>query len=261
MFQFSIVIVCKNEEAVISRTLHALQGFPDVVVFDNGSTDKTIEIVKAFPVTLIQGQWEGFGKTKNKANSFAKNDWILSLDADEMPDEELKKELAALVPASEKTVYKIRFKNFLGNQWIRFGEWGFDKHIRLFNREQVKWNEAEVHEQLILPPDAIVKCMSGHVLHYTMKDELDYKTKMEIYARLNAEKYFKQGKKPFWLKQWLAPAFSFVQNYIFKLGFLDGTAGFTCANMTARYTFWKYRKLNELSRQSTVNSRQSEKTS
>ena len=254
MFQFSIVIVCKNEEAVIDKTLQALHGFEDVIIYDNGSTDKTLEIVKSFPVNLIQGNWEGFGKTKNKANSFAKYDWILSLDADEILDAELKNELLNLTEENEKAVYKIRFKNFLGDQWIRFGEWGYDKHIRLFNRKQVSWDSAEVHEQLVFPHDVVIKQLNGHLLHYTMKNEEDYKTKMTNYALLNAEKYFRQGKKPFWLQQWLAPAFSFIQNYIFKLGFLDGKAGLTCASMTARYTFWKYRRLKELSQESITES-------
>ena len=152
-------------------------------------------------------------------------------------------------------VYSMRFKNFFGDRWVRFGEWGFDKHIRLFNRKHVRWNDAEVHEQLIFPKDVTIRQLNGYILHYTMKDELDYKTKMTNYALLNAEKYFRQGKKPSWLKQWLSPAFSFIQNYIFKLGFLDGKAGLTCANMTARYTFWKYRKLKELSQESRVGSR------
>jgi len=247
MFQFSVVIVCKNEEAIIGKTLQSLRGFaPDIVVYDNGSTDNTIETVKQFPVNLIEGSWEGFGKTKNKANSFAKYDWILSLDADEIPDEEMKDVLSGLTEVDETMVFKFRFKNFLGDKWIRYGEWGNDKHIRLFNRKQVKWNEAEVHEQLILPADVKLKELSGFVLHYTMKDETDYKTKMENYARLNAEKYFRQGKKSSKLKQWLSPAFSFMQNYIFKLGFLDGQAGLTCARMTAWYTFLKYKKLKEM---------------
>ena len=85
MFQFSVVIVCKNEEPIIGKTLEALSSFAeDVVVFDNGSTDNTIEIVRTFPVNLIQDKWEGFGKTKNKAISFAKYDWILGIDGDEM---------------------------------------------------------------------------------------------------------------------------------------------------------------------------------
>ena len=257
MFRFSVVIICKNEEAIIGKTLQGLQGFTDVVVYDNGSADKTIEIARSFPATLIQGKWEGFGRTKNKANSFAKNDWILSLDADEIPDEELKKELQDLTVNNEKTVYEVRFKNFLADKWIRYGEWGFDKHIRLFNRKQVSWNDAEVHERLLFPKDVIIKQLKGHVLHYTMKNEEVYKNKMKNYASLNAEKYFREGKQVFGLKQWLSPVFSFLQNYIFKLGFLDGKAGLTCASMTARYTFWKYRKLKELSRQLTVGSQQS----
>jgi glycosyltransferase involved in cell wall biosynthesis len=260
MFQFSVVIICKNEEAIIGKTLQSLQGFaPDIVLYDNGSTDNTIETVKKFPVNLIQGFWEGFGQTKNKANSFAKYDWILGLDADEIPDEEMKTLMSKLSGADETTVYKFRFKNFLGNRWIRYGEWGNDKHIRLFNRRQVKWNEAEVHEQLIFPANVKIHELGGNVLHYTMKDETDYKTKMENYARLNAEKYFRQGKKASMLKQWLSPAFSFIQNYIFKLGFLDGSAGLTCARMTAWYTFLKYKILKEL--QSAVGSSQSKKTS
>ena len=247
MFQFSVVIVCKNEEDIIGKTLQSLQDFaPDIVVYDNGSTDNTIEIVKTYPVNLVQGPWEGFGKTKNKANSFAKHDWILSIDADEIPDEEMKMALTKLNIANEKIVYKLKFKNFLGVQWIRYGEWGNDKHIRLFNRKQIKWNEAEVHEQLIFPAEVTIKELNGHILHYTMMDETDYKTKMENYARLNGEKYFRQGKNFSMLKQWLSPAFSFLQNYIFKLGFLDGRAGLTCAKMTSYYTFLKYKRLNEL---------------
>ena len=212
-------------------------------------------------MNLVQGNWEGFGKTKNKANLFAKYDWVLSLDADEIPDNDLKKELSGLTVDDEKTVYMIWFKNFLGDRWIRYGEWGFDKHIRLLNRKLVNWNEAEVHEQLILPKDVSIKRLNGYILHYTMKDKAEYETKMKNYALLNAEKYFRQGKKFFWLKQWFSPTFSFLQNYIFKLGFLDGRPGLTCASMTARYTFWKYRKLKELNRQSAVGSRQSAKTS
>ena len=259
MFQFSVVIVCKNEDTIIGKTLNVLKTFvPDIVVYDNGSTDRTIEIVKTFPVNLIQGSWEGFGKTKNKASRFAKHDWILSLDADEIPDNELINALSNLSPASEKSVFNIKFKNFLGDTWIRYGEWGFDKHIRLFNRKQVNWNEAEVHEQLVFPADVVYEKINGHVLHYTMRHDNDYKTKIIQYAALSAEKYFRQGKKTAWWKQWLSPAFSFIQNYIFKLGFLDGKNGLTCAKMTTHYTFLKYKKLRELS---AANNLQSEKSS
>ena len=151
MQKLSVVIACKNAANVIGETLKSFAGLTDdILVYDNGSTDGTQEIVKNHGAKLVEGGWEGFGKTKNKANALATYDWILSLDADEAIDEDLKRNLLGLDLADELNVYEFRFKNFLGNKWLRFGEWGNDKHIRLFNRKKIKWNDAEVHESLIL---------------------------------------------------------------------------------------------------------------
>lgn len=243
----SVVIICKNEEASIERVLQSLQGLTDdIVVYDNGSTDATMEIAKRFHVNLRQGSWEGFGKTKQKATALAKYDWVLNLDADEAIEEELKKELKDLSLEDEKTVYDIPFKNFIGDQYLRYGEWGGDHHIRLFNRKTVNWDDAPVHEQLVLSPGIAVKKLRGHVLHRTVKDMDDYGHKMTRYAMLNAEKYFQQGRKASWLKLRLSPGFTFFNYYILRLGFLDGHAGYVCAKMTAWYTFLKYARLKEL---------------
>ena len=247
MQRLSVVIVCKNGAKVIGETIKSFSGLTDdVLVYDNGSTDGTKEIVKQSNARLIEGSWEGFGKTKNKANALAKYDWILSLDADEAVDEELKKNLLQQDLVDETKVFEFKFKNFLGNKWLRFGEWGDDKHIRLFNRIKIKWNDADVHESLLLPGDVTVISVPGHVLHRTAANFSDYENKMENYAALNAEKYFKQQKRPVSLKKFFSAAFSFIKNYFFKLGFLDGATGYHCARINARYTFLKYKKLDEL---------------
>ena len=244
---FSIVIVCKNESDTISTTLSSLVDLTDdIVVFDNGSTDGTQAIVQQFKVKLHEGAWEGFGKTKRKATSLAANDWILSLDADEALDEELITSLKNISLADEKTVYDLNFKNFLGDTHLKYGEWVNDHHIRLFNRRIVNYDEAPVHENLVLPPNIVIKKLKGHVLHRTMKDVNEYGRKMVQYAALNAEKYFQQGKKATWFKIRMSPGFTFINYYIFKLGFLDGHAGYICARMTAWYTFLKYARLREL---------------
>ena len=148
MALFSIVIICKNEAHIIGRTLQSLQGLTDdIVVFDNGSTDGTQELVKKSNARLIEGAWEGYGKTKRKATSLAKYDWILSLDADEAVDEELKNSLLQLDLSDERIVYDISFRNFLGNKYLRYGEWGGDHHIRMFNRRHVNYNEADIAKQ------------------------------------------------------------------------------------------------------------------
>ena len=247
MSTFSVVIICRNEADIIGNTLQSLQGLTDdILVYDNGSTDGTQQVVRSLNVNLQEGSWEGFGKTKIKASRLAKYDWILSLDADEAIDEQLKRSLLAATLTNDLTVYDISFKNFLGDQYLKYGEWGGDHHIRLFNRTQVNWDDAPVHENLILPAGATVQKLKGFVLHQTMKDVNDYARKTVQYAMLNAEKYFRQGKKASWFKTRVSPAFTFVNYYLLRLGFLDGHAGYICARMTAWYTFLKYARLKEL---------------
>jgi glycosyltransferase involved in cell wall biosynthesis len=262
MYPFSVVIICKNEADVIGASLQSLLGLTDdIIVYDNGSTDETIRIVQQFPVQLHRGEWEGFGKTKGKAIARAKNDWILALDADEAVDEKLKQTLLQWKPETELTVYEIAFRNFLGDSYLRFGEWGTDYHIRLFNRTTVHWDEAPVHESLVLPAGVQIRRLKGHILHRTMKDMEDYKGKMRFYAGLGAEKYFRQGKKAGWFKRNLSPVFTFFNYYILKLGFLDGRNGLTCARMTAWYTAMKYAKLKEMQKQNAAGGLQSGQSS
>ena len=229
------------------RTLSGLQGLSDdIVVYDTGSTDGTQDIVRNFPVRLFEGGWQGFGLTKNAANALAKHDWILSLDADEVPDPRLRRALLAWTPVSNEVVYSFSFLNYIGDRPIRFGEWGWDRHIRLFNRTRVQWDGEPVHEQLQFPHSVQVLRLRGKIQHRTVRAWSDHRTKLQHYAQLNAKKYFAQGKAaPRW-KCWFSPPFTFVHYYVFKLGFLDGLAGWQCAWLTACYTKWKYDRLRQL---------------
>jgi glycosyltransferase involved in cell wall biosynthesis len=249
MQKVSVVIICKDEEEEIGRTLQSLGGLTDdIVVLDNGSTDNTKNIVRDLGARLVEESWEGFGKTKNKATRFAKYDWILNLDADESIDAELKNSLLNLPLQNADEVFEIKFKNFFGDTYLRFGEWGRDRHIRLFNREKVNWNEAIVHEGLIFPPGVRIEKLKGFVLHYTVKNRAEFAGKMLRYGLLNAEKYAREGKRSSWLRIYLAPVFTFLKYYIFRLGFLDGRAGFICATMSSYYTHVKYARLLELNK-------------
>ena len=249
MQKLSVVIICKNNADVISNTLASFNGLTDdIVVYDNGSTDQTQELIKQTDARLIEGAWEGFGKTKNKANALAKYDWVLSLDADEAIDEQLKKNLLLLKLEDSNKVYELRFKNFLGDKWIRFGDWRNDRHVRLFNRELIFWNSDEVHESLVMPADSDIVTVHGQVLHKTAASVNHFEIKMRNYAKLSADKYFHNEKKSGTLKMYFAATFSFVKNYFFKLGFLDGRAGFDCTRIISLYTFLKYKELNELNR-------------
>ena len=105
-------MIVKNGAFTIEKTLQSLCEFDDVVVYDNGSTDGTQEIVKTFSnVNLIEGEFKGFGWTKNKAASYAKHEWILIIDSDEVVDAELLKTLQTQ-ELNKNSVYILNFLAF-----------------------------------------------------------------------------------------------------------------------------------------------------
>jgi glycosyltransferase involved in cell wall biosynthesis len=245
--KISVVIVCKNEEHIIGKTLQSVQSFAgEVLVYDTGSTDKTIAIARSAGATVVQAPWEGYGRSKQKAISLARYDWIMNLDSDEVVDEEAQSAVQQLSLKDEKICYRFKFKNFLGNNALKWGEFGFDSHIRLFNRKQVTWNDAPVHERLQKAEGVKEEKLKGHILHYTMKDTAEFMHKSVNYALTNAESYFQRGKKATWVKQYLSPALTFIKYYFIRLGFLDGWAGLFSARMAALYTYLKYVRLREL---------------
>lgn len=249
VFMLSVVIITKNEAHIIENTLQSLQGVSDdIVIVDSGSTDETIAICKKFNATVIQTGWDGYGANKNKGIDAARYDWILSLDADEAIDTELRAVLQNLSPVNDGIVYKLTYNNFFCNKHIRFGVWGTDRHIRLFNRKKVKWNNAEVHENLVFPVDVKVVTLKGKVLHYTVNSIKEFSDKTNAYALSNAKKYKLQGKKAGFVKLYFAPAFNFIQHYFFRLGFLDGWEGYLICKTNAWYTFMKYVFLKELNK-------------
>jgi len=243
----SVGIITRNEAHIIGTTLQSLQGITDdIIIVDSGSIDDTLTIGKKFGATIIETTWDGYGPNKNKGITAAKYNWILNLDADEAIDADLKMAIQQLDLKDENTVYNFKFKNFFCNKWIRYGEWSGDKHIRLFNRNTIRWNDAAVHEGLTLNKETKVVMLQGNVLHYTTHSMNEYIDKTVAYARLNAAKYHMQGKQANFFKLHMAPGLTFFQHYILRLGFLDGWEGYLIAKTTAWYTFLKYSFLKEM---------------
>ena len=162
----SVVVLAKNNEATIQKTLQSLKGFEDVIVYDNGSSDHTKDIAASFEnVHLVTGEFKGFGWSKNKAASYAKNDWILIIDSDEVVDKEL---FATLQKETleKNCVYQLNFKAFYKDIPIRYCGWNNQKIKRLYNKKITRYNDNDVHEDIITE-GLRVSLLHGNVEHYS----------------------------------------------------------------------------------------------
>jgi glycosyltransferase involved in cell wall biosynthesis len=247
MIPVSIVIITKNEADIIASCIEKSRLITDdIVVIDNGSTDETLDIANTYGCRVYKKTWSGYGANKNKGIEEAKYNWILSIDADEVPDDELIKSLHELEFNNPGIVYDIKFRSYFGKKPIRFGSWGRDHHLRLFNRNFVKWSETIVHETLILSQNIQVNKINGHIHHYSVKNINEYDSKGSYYAKLSAKKYFNEGKKVNAIKLYVSPLFGFLKNYIIYLGFLDGREGWAIAKTTIKNTRRKYNYLSQM---------------
>ncbi len=246
---FSLCIVTNALDDKLRNLLNAATaGFHDILIGYNGPDRADLPSWSSIPgVRLIALQWEGYSATKNKLAQLAQNDWICSLDSDEIPDQALGDAIRHLstTPLSAIDIYAFRRLSFFEGRLIRHGAWGRDRVARLYNRQYVQWQADPVHETLAPVPPAGITLLPGILYHYTADTAGSFIAKNKQYALLSADKYHSRGKKSPLYKRWLSPLFTFVKEYFFQGGFLDGKAGWKIARINALYTYWKYRFLRE----------------
>lgn len=243
----SAVIITYNEERNIARCIASLKEVADeIIVSDSFSADNTVAIAESLGAKVIKRAFTGYGDTKNAANDRATYPWILSIDADEALDEKMRQHLLNLKKElKHDVVYEVhRLNNYCG-QWIHHGGWYPDIKPRLFNKTQVQWNLAEVHETLMVPAHFNLIKLEGKLLHYSYTSIEEHRKKMDVYSTRGAKELHARGKKATFIKRYLSPLFRFTRDYIFKFGFLDGKYGWVIASLTAKEVYLKYKKLEE----------------
>jgi len=249
MLPVSVVIIAKDESTVIEQCISKAKLITDdIVVVDNKSTDATPQIAIKAGCRVYYSNWSNYGSNKNKGIGLAKYDWILSFDADEIPDIELILSLHDLALDDPAVVYDIKYQSYFGNKRIKHGRWGRDHHVRLFNRQLIRWSEPKVHEKLVLPKNIRIEKLQGYLHHYSVADASECMTKAENYARLSAENYFDSGKRSSFGSLYLSPLFAFIIDYIFFLGFLDGKEGLVIAKSIYKNKWLKYHHLAQMER-------------
>ena len=244
----SVVMIVKDGAKTIERALQSLEPFTDVVVYDNGSSDGTQEIARKFTnVRLIEGEFTGFGDTKNRAVDYAQHDWVLILDADEVIEAELAQALLANV-YDKNTIYRINFKVFYKERQIRHSGWNNQKVRRFYNRTVTQFNTNKVHENLMGTDMQMVNLPHGSIQHYSYHSISDFIIKADRYSTLFAQDH-KGRKNSTPLKAVFNAGYSFFRTYVLKRGFLDGYPGLVIAFSHMATNFYKYIKLYEANRE------------
>jgi len=247
MEKLSVVIITFNEEKNIERCLKSVQSIADeIVVLDSFSTDKTKEICESFGVRFSAHKFDGHIQQKNRALALASNEWVLSLDADEAPDEELLNSIKqALKNPTSEAYYFNRLTNYLG-KWIRHSGWYPDQKLRLLKKSKGKWAGINPHDKIEMLDGIKPQYLKGELLHYSYYSIEQHIDQINKFTTIGAFEAHKKGRKSNMAIASIKSFWKFVRDYFFKLGILDGYYGFVICSLSAWATFNKYLKLREL---------------
>jgi glycosyltransferase involved in cell wall biosynthesis len=241
----SAIIIVRDAERHIGDCLASVSWCDEIVVLDSGSSDRTVQIARLHTDRVFEEQWKGYGPQKQSALKKATSQWVLSIDADERVEGELREEILRTVNAGgPENGYRIPRNNFFGQKWLRHGGQYPDYVLRLFRRSAGRFSPDMVHEKVIV--DGKVGRLRNPLIHYAFEDISSRLQKMDKYSTLAARQLHEGGKRAGSLTPLVHCASLFVKDYLLRLGFLDGWEGLNVAALKSLGAYFKYAKLLEL---------------
>lgn len=246
--KISVCIIIKNESENLKRLLPRLSFADEIVIVDSGSTDDSLEIAKTFQAKIFHREFDNYTNQKNHAKSLSRNEWVLALDADEIPSSELVEEIKLLTYDTIANVsgFSIPRKALYLGQWIKHSGWYPNRQIRLFQKSKGKFSGLYVHEKVQL--EGNLGKLKNDLEHYTYKSISHHLQFIDKYSTLFALEKIKKGKRNGIFTALWRGAWKFFWMYVIRFGFLDGKAGVVIATLGMYYNFLKYLKVYEFSK-------------
>lgn len=246
--KLSVIIIAKNEAAMIARCVKSVSWADEIVVLDSGSEDETVKICRELGARVeVSADWPGFGPQKNRVLALAQGEWILSLDADEWVTAELRQEIEQVSKSGSSNVaYRMpRLSSYCG-RFMHHSGWSPDYVTRLFKRGAAHFSDDLVHERLIV--QGPTGTLRHPLLHETLRDLEQLLKKINSYSSAGAQMMAARGKRASLATALGHGAWTFFRTYIIRAGFLDGREGFMLAVSNAEETYYRYLKLMLLTR-------------
>lgn len=253
--KISVVMTVLNEEKRIQDCLESVTWADEIIVVDDGSTDKTIEIAKKFTDNIIPHKSEGFVEpSRNFAISKASGDWILVLDADEVVPISLALKLQEIANGPTKAEYvRVPRKNIIFNKWMQHTGWWPDYNIRFFKKGSVTWPN-KIHAQAQLNGLAIdLGPQEENALkHYNYDSISQFLKKLDSYTTVTARERVEEKKEFHWRDILILPVHEFLSRYFARKGYKDGLHGLVLSLLEAFYEFitclkvWEHQGFTEV---------------
>jgi glycosyltransferase involved in cell wall biosynthesis len=234
----SIAIATYNEEKNIARCLDSVKKIADeIVIVDGHSADRTVQIAKKYSHVKIISTTNKpiFHLNKQVAINSCHSDWILQLDADEIPSRELVGEISTILKAGNETNLKdgywINRKNYFLGRFLTKGGVYPDPTIRIYKNGKGKLPCKDVHEQAEI--NGTIGYLKNDLLHYADISFSRYLLRNNRYTTLLAQE-LKTSKQSLSFLSFLnyfiiKPAYWFILAYIRHRGYVDGFPGFVFA--------------------------------
>jgi glycosyltransferase involved in cell wall biosynthesis len=245
MQKISAYILTFNEAAKIEAAVASVLWADEVVVVDSSSTDRTAEIATALGARVVNVPFKGFGDLRNRAVEACQHDWIFSLDADERCTEAVRDEiLAVLAGTPPNDVYRVPRCSYMMGRWIRGSGWYPNfRQPQLFRKGSLRYTLEPVHEGFENLSGKPLGTLTNTIWQFPFRNLEEVIKKMNCYSSLGTPKL--AGKRVSMASALGHGIWSFLKHYIFKLGFIDGWAGFVIAFGNFEGTFYRYAKRYE----------------
>ncbi|MBH1894324.1 glycosyltransferase family 2 protein [Serratia marcescens] len=245
----SVVMIAKNEAGLLPDCLRSVEWADEIIVLDSGSEDGSVAVAEGLGAKVFtHTDWQGFGKQRQLAQSYASHDYVLMIDADERVTPELRQSIERVLNAPDDgAVYSCARRNLFLGRFMRHSGWYPDRVNRLYANQRYRYNDDLVHESLNIGGAKVIP-LSGDMLHLTCRDFFAFQRKQLRYAEEWATQRHQAGKRCGYLSILTHTLGAFVKTWLLRAGFLDGKQGLLLAVVNAQYTFNKYAALWALGR-------------
>lgn len=265
MKKISAVILTKNEESRIEKTIYSLQFCNEILLIDDNSTDKTTSIAKKLRAIVYQRSLNtDFASQRNYGLEKAKGDWILFIDADEEITSELQKEIKDVIRNDQLPItnyqsnsksktqnlnhnqcdaYALRRRDYWLGKELKFGETRKVRNtgiVRLVRKGSGQWF-GNVHE--VFNTARKVKRLDNFLNHYPHPTISDFIYDINFYSTLRAKELYSHGISTNIIQIIIYPLFKFLLTYFIYFGFLDGSPGFIYSFFMSFHSFLVRAKL------------------